>query len=120
MKVTLYQTPIPLITYCLVCNEKELRKAEKLLGLDKRPFLPTGTEACVEKFENNSCVVHLDLKANIDVNNLYALLVHEAVHVYQDMLTVMREDNPGIEFEAYSIQHISFNLFKEYQKRINP
>ncbi|MFK3558176.1 hypothetical protein [Pasteurella multocida] len=117
MKVSLYKTPIPLITYCLVCNEKELRQAEKLLNLEKSDFLPHGTEACVDKFTNKSCVVHLDITSNTDNNNFYALLAHEAVHIYQDMIKEMREDEPSPEFEAYSIQNIFLNLLNEFQKR---
>ncbi len=35
------------------------------------------------------------------------ILVHEAVHVWQTLCKYLSEDNPGIEMEAYHIQHIS-------------
>ncbi|NNI58331.1 hypothetical protein C2817_11540 [Pasteurella multocida] len=94
-----------------------MRQAEKLLNLEKSEFLPHGTDACVDKFTNKSCVVHLDITSNTDNNNFYALLAHEAVHIYQDMIKEMREEEPSPEFEAYSIQNIFLNLLNEFQKR---
>lgn len=43
-----------------------------------------------------------------------ALLVHEAVHVWQWHCDVMGEDEPSREFEAYSIQAISQSLIQAY------
>ena len=38
------------------------------------------------------------------------LIIHEAVHIWQEIKNRMREDEPSIEFEAYSIQVISQDL----------
>jgi hypothetical protein len=46
-----------------------------------------------------------------------ALLVHEAVHIFQEMARYMSEKNPSDEFMAYSIQHISEELFAEYRRQ---
>jgi hypothetical protein len=43
-------------------------------------------------------------------------IVHEAVHVWQFICRVIGEDDPGIETEAYSIQHITEMLIDAYCK----
>ena len=46
--------------------------------------------------------------------DIAALLVHEAVHVWQNAMANINEDSPSKEFEAYSIQAISANLMNAY------
>lgn len=43
-----------------------------------------------------------------------AMLVHEAVHVWQNHCDRIGERNPSVEFEAYSIQAISQRLMQAY------
>jgi hypothetical protein len=44
-----------------------------------------------------------------------ALLVHEAVHVWQLFRESIGEHGPSKEFEAYSIQAISQRLMERYR-----
>lgn len=46
---------------------------------------------------------------------VFGLLLHEAVHVWQRIKKLMGEDNPSSEFEAYSIQCIAQDLFEMYE-----
>lgn len=43
-----------------------------------------------------------------------SILVHEAVHVWQEFVDAIGERNPSSEFEAYSIQMISLRLMQSY------
>lgn len=43
-------------------------------------------------------------------------IVHEAVHVWQFLCEAMGEEKPGIEMEAYGIQHIVQELLLAYQQ----
>ena len=42
------------------------------------------------------------------------LLVHEAVHVWQQTRVYLGETAPSPEFEAYAIQNISGNLMQAF------
>lgn len=49
---------------------------------------------------------------------VFEVLVHEAVHVWQRLVTFIREENPSEEFEAYTIQHIFRTLLNEYAEYV--
>lgn len=48
------------------------------------------------------------------------LLVHEAVHIWQQFCERVGESNPSCEFEAYSIQQISQQLMHEFVRQTEP
>jgi predicted Zn-dependent protease len=48
-----------------------------------------------------------------------AVLVHEATHVKQALMRSIGETQPSDEFEAYTMQRITCELFTEYSRRIN-
>jgi hypothetical protein len=43
-------------------------------------------------------------------------ILHEAVHVWQAIMSYMQEDAPGPETEAYTIEFIAKELMLQYQK----
>lgn len=53
-----------------------------------------------------------------DINKIHALLLHEAVHIFQHLCKVIGEDCPSSEFEAYQIQFIANSLFNMYDKMV--
>lgn len=52
-----------------------------------------------------------------DLTSTLALIVHESVHVWQEIRSMMGEQSPSKEFEAYSIQAISQQLMTEYLRQ---
>lgn len=65
-----------------------------------------------------ACIVCINVKDATPID-IAALLVHEAVHVWQNHCEDIGEKNPGREQEAYAIQAISKELMYEYARRLN-
>lgn len=91
---------------------------------DRRPdFLSTvHAHATTHYFEQNVipmrysaivCVCPKQSKGQ-SIQAIHALLVHEAVHIWQSVKECLGEKEPSREFEAYSIQHISQELMEAY------
>lgn len=59
-------------------------------------------------------VVCVDIPPDMDPVAVAGLMVHEAVHVFQRYCQNIGEDNPSMEFEAYSIQSISQQFMWAY------
>lgn len=59
-------------------------------------------------------VVCLRLREGVEGLQVASLLVHEAVHVWQEFKEHIGEHSPSREFEAYSIQAISQRLMQAY------
>lgn len=95
-------------------GELKRLKVPTLPGKDKEP------DATTNIFENENgetcCIVCL-FDHTRDKNQIFALLVHEAVHIWQEIRKSMGENEPSVEFEAYSIQRISQSLFYEYDRQ---
>lgn len=59
------------------------------------------------------CVVTVSpdlMQGRVTRIEFHGVLVHEVMHVYQSMLESMREKNPSIEFEAYTVQSMYMEL----------
>ena len=48
---------------------------------------------------------------------IYGLLVHEAVHCKQHVFESIGEDRPGVEQEAYLVQHIAQTFMRAWEGR---
>jgi len=109
--------------YCLCKTEKEFKKALKHLHIKKkeRPdFLKTThCNATVHFFEADgklSSVVCLGNTEGIEPSEIVGLLIHEAVHIWQEFKESIGEKYPSREFEAYSIQTIAQRLIEAYDE----
>ncbi len=107
-------------SYCLVITEEDYHKALDEIKIDKDgrdPWL--SNERCgatKHTFDDIHVVaVRYDEQDNLSV---YAILVHEAVHIWQEFCKSISENNPSIEFEAYAIQMISINLMSMFDDQI--
>lgn len=80
-----------------------------------------GKDACTHLFESKSgngvAVVCLASMKGKSLEQVYALLVHEAMHIWQRYLRDIGETAPGDELEAYSVQRITYELFAEYRRQ---
>jgi len=66
------------------------------------------------------CVVCLGNMGGRSAIEVAGLLVHEAVHVWQEYADSIGESTPGREQEAYAIQAIAQELMAEYARRLPP
>lgn len=84
-------------------------------------WINDGADATCSEFMVNKrrCfIVSIRIVADQPGINVAALLVHEAVHLWQHFCESIGETNPSNEFEAYSIQRISQQLMYEYQRQL--
>lgn len=107
----------------LVTSEKGYRKVLREIGVvdDPHPFCEPHWHGCTHSFDTDDglvCVVALQLPAIAarDPIGTAALLVHEAVHVWQRTRAVIGPGECGAEMEAYAIQNISTHLMRAYVK----
>lgn len=110
---------LPTVKYCLCLSEEAyLRECKRLKVKFPDPFLLDGSAACVHFFYNDTkmqwvAMVCMDPSGERSLTEHFALLVHEGVHIFQKQMEDWREEAPGKEFEAYSIQRISLDLMYE-------
>jgi len=81
------------------------------------PFLSSaGAAAQVDYyFDGAYAIVQLGDTSERKPIEVYGLLLHEAVHVWQKIRKLMGEREPSVEFEAYSIQAIAQDLFEMFE-----
>lgn len=60
-------------------------------------------------------IVTIKRRKDIKLEQAYAMLVHEAVHIWQEIKEYIGERYPSSEFEAYSIQTIAQRLMLAYK-----
>ena len=95
--------------YTLVTSYKKMRK----MGYDPDCDLPH--PAVTYFFDDNEIIVYVNKKCGASDSEVMALIVHEAVHVWQKIAELMGESEPSKEFEAYSIQTIFLGLLSLYR-----
>lgn len=108
---------------CLFLSEEEyLAEMRKLKFKNPPPWVTPGADATVHHFEQTDgakmSVVCLSVADDRTAVEIAGLLVHEAVHIWQEYAEGIGEREPGREQEAYAIQAISQELMAEYARRI--
>lgn len=115
-----------LYCYALCLSEDAFHAELRRLEIPERrwpKFLKTThANATTNFFENldsaeNCAIVTMHPSKDRELEQVYALLVHEAVHIWQATKDVIGESNPGIETEAYAIQRIAQSLMYSYKEQ---
>lgn len=109
-------SPFQYVQYTLARNQlhmdllfEDMSKGDPFLSVE-------GAAAQVSYyFDGAYAVVQLGDTSERNQIEVYGLLLHEAVHVWQIVKKRMGESEPSVEFEAYSIQAISQDLFEMYE-----
>lgn len=105
--------------YGLCRTEQAFQKELKRLKVprDQWPtFIDTAADACVHFFEQSNgellAIVCLGSTKGRSKSEVQGLLIHEAVHVWQEIRRTLGEKEPSDEFEAYSVQTIAQKLIE--------
>jgi len=109
---------------CLCLSEEEFRKAmrQRDIKLPGNWIGGASSQATTHTLEHSNtgqvcAIVCLNDEGDLDAQQIAALLVHEAVHIWQNWSASYGEEQPGKEQEAYAIQSLSQTLFTEYARR---
>lgn len=112
------------IYYALCITEKAFKRELKRMNVPRNEwpeFIATPQSNATTYFfecdNKQSAIVTIGEKEGIEIEQIYALLVHEGVHIWQRYLKDIGEREPSEEFEAYSIQAISQSLMYSYKEQ---
>lgn len=111
-----YTSPFQHVQYTLARNHlhmdllfEDMNNVDKFLSVE-------GAAAQVDFYSDGAyAVVQLGDTSERKLIEIYGLLLHEAVHVWQKVKKLMGEKEPSSEFEAYSIQAIAQDLFEMFE-----
>ncbi len=107
------------VYYGLCLSKRDFRKELRRLGIKERvSWLSPGAGATTHMLDSDDgracAIVCLGDHKGRSLAAVHALLVHEAVHVWQKIRETINERDPSSEFEAYSLQSIALELFAAY------
>lgn len=104
--------------YCLCLNERVYAaECRRLKVASPPPFVAAGRDATVHfmvQGPKELAMVCIRVTRGISRNQVHALLLHEAVHIWQAIEDKIGEDRPGKEIEAYHIQRVAQDLIGWY------
>lgn len=110
--------------YGLCVSEKDFYRELRKLKLPKdewpRFLLTKHANATTHFFETNGAgrcaIVTLGNTKGRSKPQIFAMLTHEAVHIWQEVRESLGEKFPSSEFEAYSVQTLSQRLMEAYER----
>jgi len=108
---------------CLCITEDDFKRQCKKLKVPAESipgWINKGANATTHTMENEEgrlcSIVCIEQRKDFGPEQIIGLLVHEAVHVWQEFSDSIGEEKPSPEFEAYSIQAISQRLVTSYKE----
>lgn len=111
--------------YCLCLSEKRFHRVLRKIGLAERDwpeFLATEHASATTYFFRDQtggdvAIVTLGNADGRSLAEVHALLVHEAVHLWQAIRERIGEHHPSPEFEAYAVQLLSQRLMEAFAEQ---
>ena len=111
----------PYLTLCLAQEEFDAI-LKRLKVKYATPYVSSGADATAHHLTNYKgeavaivCLSGFEERSPVEVAGM---LVHEAVHVWQNYCQDIGEKEPGREQEAYAIQTIAQELMSEFARRM--
>jgi len=109
------------IAYTICTDERYYKEilAEINIPEDQRPnYHEPGANGRVMLLEGRFALVTLHDVDDLTDCEIISIIVHESVHVWQVIRDYMGEESPSYEFEAYSVQGITYKLLMEYNRQL--
>ncbi len=113
--------------YCigLCLSEKAFYRDLNRLKIPKSrcpEWIPSNCNGRVWEFAKTDppakiCIVCIRASKEASKVQVYGLIIHEAIHVWQAIKADVNEHEPSAEFEAYSIQAIAMRLIAAYKRQ---
>lgn len=113
------------VYYCLCTTEKEYKRVLKRLDIDYPiEWLKNEWSGACTHFATNDkgqvcAVVCMPINMKRTLVEMHAMLVHEATHISQEIMSHIGEKHPSSEFQAYVIQKISLELIGEFMRKLH-
>lgn len=114
--------PGPYLALCTTPKEyQQVCKHLKVAKADRPEFLYRDNADAAAHFfsrhKRTTAVVCISARKEHSIPQVYALLVHEAVHIWQDTKEQYGEKRPGDEVEAYAVQALAQRLMEAYARQ---
>ncbi|MDQ8953485.1 hypothetical protein RFH42_10990 [Acinetobacter rudis] len=110
-----HTSPFEHVEYTLARNQLHMDILFADMG-DVDKFMSLDADAQVNFYNDSTLAIVQIGDVERSIIQIHSLLLHEAVHIWQRVRTLMGETNPSSEFEAYSIQRIAQDLFAMYEE----
>lgn len=111
------------IYYTLLLDDASFRREMRRLKVPEAeipPFVNPGADATthflIQGNTSRECAVVCIRAGQHSVEQVHAMLVHEAVHIWQHIRRRIGEHSPSDEFEAYSLQWLAQQLMYAYSE----
>lgn len=106
------------VSVCFVPNEKKWQELLKTdYNITDEPYPTSDAQVTtLQKDKEQHCLVTITDCNGREQNEVIGLLAHEATHCWQKIRDWMKEKEPGIEFEAYTVGWITQNLLACFQQ----
>lgn len=108
----------------LCTTERQFHRQLRHIGIERAdwpPFVSVHANATAHFFHPEGkaiAIVCMPPAPGRDQLEVVGLIVHEAVHVWQEVLEHIGEHRPSAEFEAYSVQSLAQVLLGEYRRQV--
>ena len=118
--IQIFSSPFNLGRYCVVRDDDELKQLCKEINCDEKVFGRLTTQAAQTALIRSEegvglSVVRMNLIQSEDSRvSCMTTLVHECVHVVQNLMEAIGEEHPSREFQAYMTEQVFENLVVEY------
>lgn len=106
------------VYYGFCPSEQAWKREMRRLGAELEPYPKTDARCLTFEHEGKTAIL-VTLNERLDGRDpmaIVALIVHEAVHVWQAICNHIGETHPSNEAEAYAVQAITTGLMVAYSK----